>query len=261
MAVARCRQCLQLATGETTYYTRDVRRAAASNDQQQPAFRASVDGFQLGKPVVFDMTVRHGDAVWRIRRRYKQVWTLHTNLQQALQYSTLLSRLPPPPPRVTFRSAIFGERDTAFLEKRSLEIEAYIGALLEVFPCVEMVEALHQFLCYTTLRSWRYGSVIGGGAPPVDARAVATLPRALNDIHEADEDQGEFPTKSTLICVVCQDKMNPQSVEDDVRTLPCGHEFHFRCISQWLKQRNTCCICNGSAIPTAPRLMQCGDLL
>jgi hypothetical protein len=93
--------------------------------------------------------------------------------------------------------------------------------------------------------------MIGGGAPPVDAKAVAKLPKAKISMKPF------LAPAPTLICVICQDTLQATDAKDgatDIRVLPCGHQFHFKCISTWLKQRNTCCICNGPAVLTAPHL-------
>mmetsp|Transcript_112049 Transcript_112049/g.222715 ORF Transcript_112049/g.222715 Transcript_112049/m.222715 type:complete len:247 (-) Transcript_112049:91-831(-) len=204
-------------------------------------FHVTVDGFQRGSPVVFRMTVRHGDAVWNIRRRHKQVWEMHSSLLRGLGRSASLTDLPRPPPKATARSLLFGQRDDQFLQERGAQIEQYVNNLLCYIPMVEQCEALYKFLCFTNLRNWEYGEMVSGGAPPVDASAVAKLPR-MKEL-----------TMDTL-CVVCQNKMELGNEAEDVRVLPCGHKFHYACISRWLQERNTCCVCQGAAILTAPRL-------
>lgn len=206
-----------------------------------------MDRYQRGNPTIYVMTVRCGDAVWHIQRRFKQVWTLHSSLSQVLKRSGL--QLPQPPPRTTVRSGIFGQKDGCFLEKRGKHVERYLASLLKMIPYVDQCEALYKFLCYTNLRSWDYGSMVGGGAPPVDPAAVAALPKVRTRSTVAPA-----PASVDGACVICQDPMQRMSMKEDVRVLPCGHEFHFRCISRWLMQRNTCCVCNGPAVPTAPRL-------
>lgn len=38
--------------------------------------------------------------------------------------------------------------------------------------------------------------------------------------------------------------------EDDIGTLDCGHDFHTKCIKQWLMQKNLCPICKTTALLT-----------
>eukprot|EP00419_Tripos_fusus_P003641 CAMPEP_0172675730 /NCGR_PEP_ID=MMETSP1074-20121228/13457_1 /TAXON_ID=2916 /ORGANISM="Ceratium fusus, Strain PA161109" /LENGTH=207 /DNA_ID=CAMNT_0013493225 /DNA_START=294 /DNA_END=918 /DNA_ORIENTATION=- len=160
------------------------------------------------------MTVRHGDAVWNIRRRHKQVWEMHSSLLRGLGRSASLTDLPRPPPKATARSLLFGQRDDQFLQERGAQIEQYVNNLLCYIPMVEQCEALYKFLCFTNLRNWEYGEMVSGGAPPVDASAVAKLPR-MKEL-----------TMDTL-CVVCQNKMELGNEAEDVRVLPCGHKFHY----------------------------------
>lgn len=202
-----------------------------------------------GPRVTFDFIVRRGDAIWQVRRRYRQVWEIHSALTQGLGRSVSRLSMPRPPPRVTPRSLVYGQEDDRFLQHRAQAIERYLQDLLHLIPNVEFCEVLWSFFCCVNLaRSWQYGGPVCGGTPPVDAGVVAQLPRARGALEEVDAD-GEAP-----ICVVCQEAMHVGSKGDDVRELPCGHLFHFRCISRWLASRNTCCMCNSSAVPTAPHL-------
>lgn len=36
-----------------------------------------------------------------------------------------------------------------------------------------------------------------------------------------------------IICVICSDLLVPS---DDVFYTPCGHIFHFACVTQWLER-------------------------
>jgi len=201
---------------------------------------------------MFSMTIRRGDAVWRIRRRFRNIWAIHKALQMGCGRSALRSGLPCPPPRATLRSLVYGHLDQLFLERRSRQIEAYFRELIELIPCVEQFEVLYTFLCYVHLPRWEGdGTMIGGGAPPVNSKAVAKLPKASKAKHLLAS-----PVANPL-CVICQhalDTVDAQDGSTDIRVLPCGHQFHFGCIATWLKQRNTCCICNGPAVLTAPHL-------
>jgi E3 ubiquitin-protein ligase Arkadia len=48
-------------------------------------------------------------------------------------------------------------------------------------------------------------------------------------------------------CCVCQEEYNDG---EDVGVLECGHEFHTKCIKEWLMQKNVCPICKEAALPT-----------
>ncbi|XP_060830610.1 E3 ubiquitin-protein ligase TRAIP-like [Bombus pascuorum] len=43
-----------------------------------------------------------------------------------------------------------------------------------------------------------------------------------------------------IICVICSDLLTPS---DDVFHTPCGHIFHFACVTQWLERSKTCPQC------------------
>ena len=43
-----------------------------------------------------------------------------------------------------------------------------------------------------------------------------------------------------IICVICSDLLTPS---DDVFYTPCGHIFHFTCVTQWLERSKTCPQC------------------
>lgn len=261
--MARCRQCLyRLALYEESSATElasasdaPLAEAAGSTGEDVdgtagPPFRLTVDSFNGTRPVMFHMTIRRGDAVWRIRRRFGNIWAVHTSLLQGCGRSAIENGLPRPPPRASLRSLIFGQFDRRFLENRSRQIEQYFQALFAFIPAVEQCEALYCFLCYVQLPRWEGdGYMVGGGAPPVDAHVIDKLPKALDD---ADVLSGAIPS---VLCVICQDSMDLYDKEADIRILPCGHQFHFNCIAGWLKQRNTCCICNGAAVPSAPHFM------
>jgi len=256
--------------------------AAAPDEGEQPQFRVCVEGFRSGSasdPVVYLLTVRRGDAVWRVQRRFRQLLEVHTSLVRGFGNSPLRRSLPHPPGKGSIRSAIFGQRDRRFLEDRGIQMQHFLDGLLKLIPCAEQCEALYKFLCYTNLRNWHYGYLIGGGAPPVDEATVARLPKSFGSASlslpltlgltsdsakdcggldwKVEDEAAAVPEKEekapSQICVVCQDLMDRTCEADDVRVLPCGHEFHYRCISVWLRQRNTCCVCNGAAVPSAPR--------
>ncbi|CAK9073283.1 unnamed protein product [Durusdinium trenchii] len=241
---SRCRQCIdsfRLDSAPTTELSDTASRGCQAD---LCPFRIQVDGYSGASPVMFTLTIRNGDAQWQIRRRFQQVRSLH----QALSQTYLARYLPMPPPRATVRSVILGQHNRRFLEERSARIQEYLRALTAQIPVVEQCEALYQFLCYLHLPRWRGDRVlVGGGAPPVHPDVVPKLPRAPPPGLTTEEGQVE-PPKAT-VCVVCQEVMD---AKEDIRVLPCKHEFHFKCISSWLTKRNTCCICNGPAVLSAP---------
>lgn len=231
----------------------------------EPQYVVSVTGILLTTPVMFQLQIRRGDAQWVVRRRFQQVLAVHMSLRNGLGRGAHRCGLPRPPPKLTLRSLLRGRSDRRFLEKRAVQIEQYMRSLLDFIPCVEQCEALYKFLCYVNTPRWdtqfRYGQLAGGGAPPVAIAAIAKLPRACvkaapatNPADVPDFAKAVGETKDGF-CVICQDVMDARAEDADVRSLPCGHEFHFGCISLWLQRRNTCCICQEPAVPSAPRFV------
>eukprot|EP00929_Paragymnodinium_shiwhaense_P049525 TRINITY_DN24976_c0_g2_i1.p1 TRINITY_DN24976_c0_g2~~TRINITY_DN24976_c0_g2_i1.p1 ORF type:complete len:322 (-),score=38.28 TRINITY_DN24976_c0_g2_i1:192-1157(-) len=232
--------------------------AAAPEDYEVP-YEVRVEGFERARgfrgrtaPMVYTMTIRHGNAQWPIRRRYRQVARLHQQLMEGLGRN---HGLPPLPPKLTVRLLLFGGRDRGFLEARRAALQRYLDALLAYIPYVDQCEALRDFLC-TVDQGFLddYERILGleegmgkacEGIELLDEAAVASLPRRLKS--GLDQRQ-EVSGRSVSACVICQDPLEDGD-EEDVRVLPCGHEYHFRCISRWLAQSNSCCICQ--AIVTA----------
>ena len=53
--------------------------------------------------------------------------------------------------------------------------------------------------------------------------------------------KGKFQEESCSIC------LGPWKMRESVTTLPCGHEFHHRCVKKWLtKNQNKCPVCRQS---------------
>ncbi|KAK7310846.1 hypothetical protein RJT34_08607 [Clitoria ternatea] len=48
-------------------------------------------------------------------------------------------------------------------------------------------------------------------------------------------------------CCVCQEDYGDG---DDIGTLDCGHDYHFKCIKQWLMHKNLCPICKTTGLAT-----------
>ncbi|KAG8382509.1 hypothetical protein BUALT_Bualt05G0084700 [Buddleja alternifolia] len=49
------------------------------------------------------------------------------------------------------------------------------------------------------------------------------------------------------ICTVCQDDLCQE--DEMVGVLDCGHEYHAKCIKQWLQEKNICPLCKTIALP------------
>lgn len=236
----------------------------AADDElgDEPPYRITVENYQRrgpGFPVVFEFTIRRGVGEWPIRRRFQQIWALHMALARQPPRLAAGHRLPAPPARVSLRSQLYGHRDRTFLNARKMEVGRYLAEVLQAVPNVENCQALRAFLFqdedvedadYERLSS--LGQMLGPGErarrePSVDGAAVFRLPRALPRVAGT----GVGADTADDFCAICQEHMDTTMEDDDIRALPCGHHFHFRCISRWLKRRNACCICQRMAIPAA----------
>lgn len=236
-----------------------------------PPFHIRVSGFERGHPVRYRIMVHRGEVSWPIRRRFREVIAVHQTIAQALGPQAYSQGLPRPPPRVSLRGVVCGERSRAFLLRRAEQIQDYFDALLRFIPEVDHCEALYAFLCDADLPDdyaalVRLGEMIGPAAgtvpEPLSDEVVAKLPRACSATSatrdgpkadaaassSSDSDDGLSAWEEADICVVCQDPMDVEDEEQDVRRLPCGHQFHFKCVARWLKERNTCCVCQAVAI-------------
>ncbi|EQC32347.1 hypothetical protein SDRG_10094 [Saprolegnia diclina VS20] len=69
------------------------------------------------------------------------------------------------------------------------------------------------------------------GAPPASKSVVESLPV----VHITEEDVAKNQD-----CAVCKDMF---AVKDEIRRLPCTHDFHPDCILPWLAQHNSCPVC------------------
>ncbi|KAF8656731.1 hypothetical protein HU200_060523 [Digitaria exilis] len=81
----------------------------------------------------------------------------------------------------------------------------------------------------------------GFGAVPASEEAIAALPETT--VGECD---GETREKEAE-CVVC---LEDYQAGDKLRTLPCSHGFHERCILPWLRVSRLCPLCR-FALPAA----------
>jgi len=55
---------------------------------------------------------------------------------------------------------------------------------------------------------------------------------------------GAWSGKGEAMCAIC--RCDWEEGDADVMRLPCGHEFHDECSTQWLKDHDTCPICKAS---------------
>ncbi|OQS07232.1 phosphatase 2 [Thraustotheca clavata] len=69
------------------------------------------------------------------------------------------------------------------------------------------------------------------GAPPASKSVVENLP--IVEITQEDVDKNQD-------CAVCKDMF---ALKEEVRRLPCAHDFHPDCILPWLAQHNSCPVC------------------
>mmetsp|Transcript_26493 Transcript_26493/g.81539 ORF Transcript_26493/g.81539 Transcript_26493/m.81539 type:complete len:264 (-) Transcript_26493:82-873(-) len=255
----RCRDCWPWARGAAAntqaLSTSAAAGASGEDEEEMLEYRVRVDGFEFARRtrhVIYSITVFRGDAHWPIRRRFRQVATLHNQLLQGLGRSAIKDGLPRLPPRVTCRSVWHGPHDERFLSARAARLQRYFEALLRYIPYVDHCEALHEFLCSVDVSLMSYDALYdlgqaigraGGNAPAVDPAAIAALPRRSAEAEAA----GAVPVPCR--CVICQDALE---ADEDVRVLPCGHEYHYGCIAKWILQSNTCCVCQGLAVVPAP---------
>jgi hypothetical protein len=138
------------------------------------------------------------------------------------------------------------------LANRAARLQHYFDKLLRFIPNVYLCEELHEFLCSVNVSDMSNESIISlraivrvNDAPAVDPVAVDALPRRQEGCGKQN-----LAVTSAGCCVICQEAMEPS--DRDIRILPCGHEYHHRCILQWIPHSNTCCVCKGTAISPPP---------
>jgi len=220
-----------------------------SEEADVPEYRVQVDSFEparRGRHVIYTLLIRRGNAQWPIRRRFRQVVKLHEQLLQGFGRSSMKEGLPRLPPKLTYRSIFCGQQDQRFLQVRAVQLQEYFEALLRYIPYVDQCEALREFLCSVDVSNMSYDALLdleqalGRGSPGrrIDAALIAAL------LKRSDR-RSEAPTQN--ICVICQEAMLKS---EDIRVLPCGHEYHYECISQWIPESNSCCVCHSVAVET-----------
>lgn len=255
----RCNDCLRWrggggVAGISAAGAEDGGQAGEDEDRYQ----IRVDGFQIarrGRHVVYSFTVSRGDASWPLRRRFRQVVALHAQLLQGFGRSAERRQMPSLPPRVTCRSLLCGQHDERFLAARAARLQAYFEQLLRFIPYIDQSEVLREFLCSVDVSGMSYdalldlGQAIGRGGGP---QGVA--PEDIEALPQRRPGTGLSPASSQSCCVICRETMG---LDEDIRVLPCGHEYHYKCIAQWISQNNKCCVCQGIAV--LPRELEAAE--
>lgn len=226
--------------------------AALPEDEEVPEYTVQVTGFEVarrGRHVVFSLTIGRDNASWTLRRRFRQVLKLHERLLHCLGRSAMKEGLPTPPPRVTCRSLFFGQHDAGFLSARSEQLQQYFEALLRYIPFVDQCEVLREFLCSVDVANMSYDALLDLGQALGRVTAQAPPPESVAALPKRNlEESPSLSPSGSAVCVICQEYFEQ---DQDVRVLPCGHEYHFACIEQWISVNNTCCVCQCVAVPLA----------
>lgn len=83
---------------------------------------------------------------------------------------------------------------------------------------------------------------IGNVSTGLTEEKIVALLKQKKYLSVVREDQAEVEP-----CCVCQEVYNDG---EDMGTLDCGHDFHAKCIKQWLGQKNSCPICKTTGLAT-----------
>ncbi|KAL1432055.1 hypothetical protein MTO96_013413 [Rhipicephalus appendiculatus] len=135
---------------------------------------------------------------------------------------------PPPPPHPGFLLHLFWwpyDGSSAMLSNNPMPAYAPEMASAES-PAAENYEALLSL-------AERLGEAKPRGLPRAEIEQLLSY-RFNPETHESEQTS----------CVVCMCDFEARQV---LRVLPCGHEFHARCVDKWLKNNRTCPICRGDA--------------
>ncbi|XP_051122654.1 probable E3 ubiquitin-protein ligase RHG1A [Andrographis paniculata] len=110
-------------------------------------------------------------------------------------------------------------------------------------------------------------AVLVAAPPPIGSYGQVSF-REFEDTVFFEEDGGDFGLRKETIlrrlktrncvggddennCAVCQDNLRGKDCCGMVGVLPCRHEFHVGCIVEWLQRKNTCPLCNATAVIVA----------
>ncbi|XP_064078790.1 E3 ubiquitin-protein ligase RNF43-like isoform X1 [Macrobrachium nipponense] len=89
----------------------------------------------------------------------------------------------------------------------------------------------------------------GGGAGGEGDSAKRGDGEEEEDDDEEEEEEGSHEisvlSEGPEVCVVCLEEYRPHQ---ELRVLPCKHEFHRACVDPWLLQHRTCPLCNYNII-------------
>jgi len=75
------------------------------------------------------------------------------------------------------------------------------------------------------------------GLSKAEMESIPTYHFTVDANRDADAEQSS--------CVVCMCEFESRQ---KLRTLPCAHEFHTKCVDRWLKHNRTCPICRADAL-------------
>ena len=75
-------------------------------------------------------------------------------------------------------------------------------------------------------------------------------PEAMKSIAYFPAPASMCASDSVVTCSVC---ISEYVVEEQVAKLPCGHEFHSKCLGPWLESQDTCPVCRAKLIADASK--------
>jgi hypothetical protein len=128
-------------------------------------------------------------------------------------------------------------------------------ALLVVFYGLLGLPVLTLVLACLCIPALYFIRRAGGYTPPtagssqsrideIPTRTIGATTGGDNDVENPDESKAGSSSEE---CAVCMESFGPG---EEVRVLPCNHEFHVACVDQWLRMRSTCPLCRSDI--TAP---------
>ncbi len=74
--------------------------------------------------------------------------------------------------------------------------------------------------------------------PPANEESLNSLKRfLLSEKYCKKKENGEIELPSCSIC------LSDVEMREETAMIPCGHMFHWSCLSDWLNRQNTCPLC------------------
>ena len=70
----------------------------------------------------------------------------------------------------------------------------------------------------------------------------------LHTVSAAEAERNASTVGGPPSCNIC---LGPFEEHEQVRTVPCMHQFHQHCIDTWLRERAICPVCKTRAVPAA----------